>query len=113
MAFKKGQGRIGGRKKGTPNKATTCVRDALTETFTLIGDVPALAKWAKDNPTAFYSLWVKMMPAKTELSGPDGGAIPVENRDSNVQREIELLQQEIASLEAEKVAIPDGHASAI
>jgi hypothetical protein len=47
------------------------------------------------------------------LSAPDGGAVQIDNRDSNAQREIERLQQEIASLEAEKIAIPDGNASAI
>ncbi len=113
MPFQKGRERTGGRKKGSPNKVTSCVREALTETFTLVGDVPALATWARENPTAFYTLWVKMMPAKTEVSGPDGGAIPIENRDSTAQREIERLKEEIALLDAETAPVPNGDAAAI
>lgn len=64
-----------GRKKGVPNKATASVKAALLEAFEKKGGVPALLKWAKDNETEFYKLWGRLAP--TEVSGPDGGPIPL------------------------------------
>ncbi len=62
--------RIGGRQKGTPNKTTKAVKDALSECFDKMGGVESLMKWGNDNPTEFYKLWVKMLPTeiKAEVS---------------------------------------------
>ena len=51
-------------------------RDTIVEqfndTFQLIGGVPRLAIWADQNPTQFYQLYSKLLPAaiKAELSMP-------------------------------------------
>lgn len=66
-----------GRPKGSVNKTTASVKAALTAAFDAIGGDEALATWAQANPTEFYKLWAKMLP--TELSGPNGGPIPLQD----------------------------------
>lgn len=73
MAAPKGHPRYGGRKKGTPNKATAAVKEALARAYKSIGDDKAFAAWASQNQTEFYKLWIKMLPQ--EVSGPEGGPI--------------------------------------
>lgn len=43
------------------------VLDALNEAFELIGGVPRLAIWGHENPTEFYKLWGKTIPAATQM----------------------------------------------
>ncbi len=74
---KQKRAKTGGRKKGTPNKMTVGVKAALGDVFTWIGGVPAMAAWAKANPTEFYRLWVKTLPR--EVSGPGGKPIQYED----------------------------------
>lgn len=66
-----------GRPKGTQNKTTAAVKEALTLAFNGIGGVPALVKWAKaaENRGEFYKLWAKMLPQ--ELTGADGAALTI------------------------------------
>lgn len=64
-----------GRKKGSLNKSTASVKQALTDAFEQRGGVAALLKWAKDEPTEFYKLWGKLVPH--EVSGVDGAPIAV------------------------------------
>ena len=56
MAFKKGEKRPegAGRKKGSANKTTVKVREAMELAFEGIGGVPALVEWVQDNQTEFY-----------------------------------------------------------
>jgi hypothetical protein len=54
--------RRGGRQKGTPNKATVAVKEALQAAFDGLGGASRLQTWAEDNQTEFYKLWVKMLP---------------------------------------------------
>jgi len=66
--FKKGQPKTpgSGRKKGTPNKNTVAVKEALQAAFAGIGGVEQLTKFAKSNPEEFYKLWVKMLPQEVK-----------------------------------------------
>lgn len=59
-----------GRPKGSVNKTTAAVKEALTLAFQGIGGVPALKAWAQEHPSDFYKLWSKLLP--TEVTGPDG-----------------------------------------
>lgn len=43
------------------------VLEALDEAFQLIGGVPRLAHWGHHNPTEFYKLWGKTIPAASQL----------------------------------------------
>lgn len=68
MPFKKGQPRPAkaGRKKGSPNKRSASVMEALTEAFEGMGGWETLMKWGQNNPKDFYPLWIKLLPSKIE-----------------------------------------------
>lgn len=78
MARPKGGPKYGGRQKGTPNKSTAAVKEALTKAYTTIGGDKSFAAWARANETEFYKLWAKMLPQ--EVSGPEGSPIDVLTR---------------------------------
>jgi hypothetical protein len=63
--------RWGGRQKGTPNKLTVGIKDALRTAFTEAGGVEYLVGVAKEEPRVFCSLLAKLLPSKGEL--PSGG----------------------------------------
>jgi len=73
----------GGRKKGTPNKATTDMREALARLAE--ANIPKLQKWlnAVKDPAKRFSLFLDLceyhLPrlARTELTGLDGAALEV------------------------------------
>lgn len=56
--------KTGGRKKGTPNKFTASVKAAFEEAFERMGGVEALVSWAQSEPTEFYKLYSKLLPAE-------------------------------------------------
>lgn len=64
----------GGRKKGTPNKLTTTIKEALEGAFADVGGREYLAKMANDEPKAFMALLGKAMPQQVDahLSGNIG-----------------------------------------
>lgn len=71
--------KYGGRKKGTPNKLTACVREAFQEAFNAIqgNQDQNLIQWGLRNPTEFYKLASKLIPIATELTGKDGAPIKI------------------------------------
>jgi hypothetical protein len=74
--------KTGGRKAGTPNKATASVKEALCAAFEGMGGAEALLVWGRKEPAEFYKLWAKMLPqeVKSEISGKDGAPlVPVLN----------------------------------
>src|SRR6266496_2386030 len=75
MSALKGHPRYGGRRKGTPNKATAATREALQKAFDDLGGVPALVKWGKANPDEFYRLWGRLIPGEIRLADPDGNRL--------------------------------------
>lgn len=62
----KGLPKTGGRKKGTPNKNTALLKDAILEAATLAGDKDGLTGYlqaqAKANPGPFMALLGKVLP---------------------------------------------------
>lgn len=66
--------RWGGRQKGTPNKLTVGVKDALRTAFTEAGGVEYLVGVAKAEPRVFCALLAKLLPGREER--PAGGAVP-------------------------------------
>ncbi|MCY1392264.1 hypothetical protein D3C76_753420 [compost metagenome] len=62
--------KTGGRQKGTPNRATKEVKDALAEAFVKLGGVPALVRWGRDEPGEFYKLWARMLPHEIKHAVP-------------------------------------------
>lgn len=69
MAGNAGKGRV----KGSKNKTTTAVKEALTAVYAKKGGDAALLTWAKENETEFYKLWGRMLPM--EHTGEGGGPI--------------------------------------
>lgn len=55
-----------GRKKGTPNKLTKAVKLVFEDAFdTMQGDKEVnLVNWGKANPTEFYKLAARLIPAE-------------------------------------------------
>ena len=68
---------FGGRPKGSPNKTTAKVKEAMELAFEGIGGVPALIEWAEDNQTEFYKLFVKLLPVQVDANV--AGSIAVEH----------------------------------
>ncbi|CAN5261502.1 hypothetical protein BH10PLA2_BH10PLA2_00470 [soil metagenome] len=54
--------KTGGRFKGTPNKTTAAVKEALSVAFDKIGGIPALVEWGQLNQADFYRLWIRLLP---------------------------------------------------
>lgn len=76
MAKPKGSPKTGGRKKGTPNKTTALLKDAILQAAERAGDqdgmIGYLEKQAVQNPGPFMSLLGKVLPMQVEGSGDDG-----------------------------------------
>lgn len=66
-----------GRPKGTPNKSTAAVKEALALAFQGLGGVARLQSWADENPTEFFKLWSKMLPAEVQASMEHTGELVV------------------------------------
>lgn len=59
-----------GRPKGSRNKITKDIREAVLNAFEKVGGVKYLVKQAEDNPQAFMALLSKILP--TQVTGdPD------------------------------------------
>ncbi len=81
-----------GRPKGAVNKTTSLAKQAIAEAFEKLGGTKALVEWAQsddDNLKVFYAtIWPKIIPVQTELTGADGGPIEYEqvNEDADAFR---------------------------
>lgn len=62
MPRRKGTPKTGGRKRGTPNKATKTIREAWVEAFNLVNQRIPLHEWGAANPEKFYPLATKLIP---------------------------------------------------
>ena len=74
--------KAGGRQKGTPNKITKTIREAILESFENLGGSEYLERMARIEPVAYMTLLGKVLP--TQLTGlddtdlvPDGFIIEV------------------------------------
>jgi hypothetical protein len=75
MARPKGGPKLGGRKKGTPNKTTAAVKEAILKAFDKVGRETYLEKVAREDPKTFCSLLGRVLP--TEITGPEGEPVGV------------------------------------
>lgn len=69
---KLGQSRRGnagkGRQKGSKNKLTATVKEAIEQAFKDVGGAAYLARMAEEQPTAFMSLLGKIMPTQVDAN---------------------------------------------
>jgi hypothetical protein len=65
-----------GRPKGALNKVTRTVREAFERAFLMLqrNDVASLETWASENPTEFYKLAARLIPAEMNI-GVNAGKI--------------------------------------
>lgn len=68
-----------GRKKGTPNKTTKLLKDAILKAAEKAGGKGGLVSYlqvqARENPGPFLALLGKVLPM--QIAGPDGGPLEV------------------------------------
>jgi hypothetical protein len=67
--------KTGGRTKGTPNKITRSVREAVLQSFIDLGGSEALTAWAMSNQTEFYKIAARLIP--TEIVGDPNAPVAV------------------------------------
>lgn len=76
MPKAKGSPKTGGRQKGTPNKTTALLKDAILQAAERAGDkdgmIGYLERQAVENPGPFMSLLGKVLPMQVEGTGDDG-----------------------------------------
>ena len=69
--------KTGGRRRGTPNRTTALLKDAILEAATNAGGVGGLVGYleqqAKDSPQSFLQLLGKVLPM--QVTGDDGGPV--------------------------------------
>ncbi|MCK5374144.1 MAG: hypothetical protein KAJ40_02560 [Alphaproteobacteria bacterium] len=66
--LKKGRKKTGGRKKGTPNKTTTTVKEAIMNAFDKLGGEEYLVDIAKQDHKTFCSLLGRVLPKEISAS---------------------------------------------
>jgi hypothetical protein len=66
--LKKGRKKTGGRKKGTPNKVTTSLKDAIMNAFDIAGGEEYLVEVAKQDHKTFCSLLGRVLPKEISTS---------------------------------------------
>lgn len=69
--------KVAGRVAGTPNKINATCKENILAVFNRLDGTAGMAKWAKANPSEFYKIYARLLPTQTEVSGPDGGDIPL------------------------------------
>jgi hypothetical protein len=60
-----------GRPKGTQNKITRTIREAIEASFDKVGGAEYLAKMAIEQPAAYMTLLGKVLPAHMNISTKD------------------------------------------
>ena len=62
-----------GRAKGTLNKSTLEIKQAIEQVFEGMGGIDALLKWAVENQSVFYTqIWCKLLPASLKVDANVG-----------------------------------------
>lgn len=58
--------KTGGRAAGTPNKIGATVKDNVIAVFNRLDGTAGMAKWAQENPTEFYRIYSRLIPAEVD-----------------------------------------------
>lgn len=66
-----------GRPKGSQNKLTRTVKQAIEAAFEQVGGPEYLARQAEENPAAFMTLLGKVLPTQTDVNLNASGLPPI------------------------------------
>lgn len=102
-----------GRKKGSRNKTTVLLKDAVLMAAEGAGGkeglVGYLKRQAKDNPGPFMTLLGKIIPTQTQVTGPTGGPVMIADLSKlkgMTETELDLLERALV-----QIGIAEGHPS--
>jgi hypothetical protein len=98
-----GSPKTGGRLPGSANTMSGDAKKQLQQAFMGLGGVPNLIKWGKQNETAFYNLWSRIIPR--EITGKGGGPIAIiaaDIGDLSEEDKMRVLQQMLRGNEKEE-----------
>lgn len=62
-----------GRPKGSTNKVTKTIREAIEASFEKVGGAEYLARMAEDQPSAYMTLLGKVLPAHMNIKANGNG----------------------------------------
>ena len=84
--FLPGSGRAlgAGRQKGSVNKTTTKIRNAILRAFDTVGGQQYLVMVALTDPKTFCALLGRVLPAELKLSDADGSPLHIEVIQRNI-----------------------------
>ena len=68
MARPKGQPKLGGRKKGTPNKVSKEAKTAIAEAAEMLGGVNRLVTWAQEDAANERAFWATIYPKLVSIT---------------------------------------------
>ena len=93
MAKLKGSPETGGRKRGTPNKTTALLKDAILQAAEGAGGkdgmIGYLRTQAVENPGPFMTLLGKVMPHQIAVRAGEGPLHAAEGHDPSIVRDLE------------------------
>jgi len=61
-----------GRQVGAKGRVTESIRWGIVEAYRQLGGVDGLVKWGKENPSLFYPMLTKLLPAELAHSARAG-----------------------------------------
>lgn len=77
-----------GRPKGSTNKVTKTIREAIEASFEKVGGAEYLARMAEDQPSAYMTLLGKVLPAHMNIKASgDGFKLIVERASADNKTE--------------------------
>jgi hypothetical protein len=94
-----------GRVKGSQNKFTTTLKDAILASFDRVGGVDYLEKQARENPQAYMSLLAKVLPM--QITGPNNGPIMLITGVIRSDEEAELFEKRHGAIDPDHDQTPD------
>ena len=74
--------KTGGRKAGTENKLSGMAKDNIAAVFNRLDGTNGMAEWAKENRSAFYTIYAKLLPL--QLSGDEDNPLTIINKIERV-----------------------------
>ena len=82
--FKPQRKKAGGRVKGTPNKTTVALKDAIMNAFEKVGGEDYLVVIAKKDPKTFCTLLARVLPLEIQAKVDGTIAINIVPEDADL-----------------------------